>query len=297
MKKKTCLFILIPILLIGSYTAFYAFNLLASDVSNMFYESIKIDFASSIPLFIISIDFAVGFMFVIKYYRYENRRKSLINLYTIYLAVNSFVAIVFCFITGICVYHSFIKPYPFNGYTIVMLVTNSALLFIGVYLNIYSRKNTKDDPEKKMIKFKHFVYNAIMGLLLYFSFYKLGIILWLPKYVHLRTLYLTIPFYFWSLLPLGYIFHIVFYFLDYYKSYNDALKFLIILFALNIIFGITTIFLGYNFTLFISAISPCLPLERLATSPFDTIITFVLLFISGTYYIIYTIRSTFDLND
>ena len=55
MKKKLAIILLSSIGVIGSFIAFYSFNMLFSDLSNMFYGTHDAYIIASIPLFMIVI--------------------------------------------------------------------------------------------------------------------------------------------------------------------------------------------------------------------------------------------------
>ena len=136
MNKNKSLILLIVIGIIGSIINFYATNLLFSDLSNMFYGVHDAYIISSFPIFFIALDFVVAFIFVLRLTRYPIYKKSLINLYTTYGIVNSVLGIMFSIITGSIIYDSFIAPYPFMGYSIIMLIVHLALCALFIYIKI-----------------------------------------------------------------------------------------------------------------------------------------------------------------
>ena len=290
MKKRNSVLLLVLFCLVGSFINFYATNLLFSDLSNMFYGVHDIYIISSIPLFIIAVDFVAAFIFVMRYTRYPEYKRAMINLYTIYLALLSVVGVVFSILTGTIIYHSFTAPYPFSCYGLLMLIVHALLLVFAVTANLRARRKLPKDAQRKHFKLKYILYSIVLVFLTYFTFSKFGALLYAPVYVHLRTLYMTFPFYVSLILPLLLLAHVVLYFLDWYVGREKTeLIHIIVIFVLNLIFGIAIFIIGYYNTGFISAISPALALERLATYPVNTVFQFAAMFILSLYYMIYAI--------
>jgi len=289
MKKKDIIILLIVNIILGSLITFYAGNLLSSDLSNMFYGVHDCYFISSIPMFMISLDFIIIFIFLIRYYRYEYKI-SLTNLYTIYLVINGVVGVITSVVSAF-IYKSLIKPSPFPGYLIIMILINLAIIVIGLKYNLENRKNDLKNAAKKKIKIHNVIYSAVLGILLFFGFYRFGSVLFGIVYIQGRTLYLTIWFYLWATLPILIITHIILYFFDLYKKYSHAVIFIGSVFVLNIVLGVVVMLIGKNYPIFISAISPALPLERLATKPIDIVSNFIIMIILCGYYLYYSLRS------
>ena len=289
MRKRNAVFLLIAIALVGSFINFYATNLLFSDLSNMFYGVHDIYIISSIPLFIIAVDFVVAFIFVMRFARYPEYKRATVNLYTIYLAILSVVGIVFSILTGTIIYHSFLAPYPFFCYGLIMLIVNIVLLALAIIENIKNRKQPKDE-KRRHFKVKYILYSILLVFLTYFAFSKFGALLYSPVYILGRTLHLTFPFYVSLLFPMMLLAHIVLYFLDWYVGREKTeIIHVLIIFALNLIFGIAVFIIGYRHPEFISAVSPALALERLATFPVNTIFQFAAMLILSAYYLIYAV--------
>ncbi len=290
MKKKTALILLIVLLLVGSFVTFYSGNMLSSDISNMFYGVHDIFIVSSLPLFFITLDFILGILFVLRFYRYPDRRKSIVNLYTILAMVFAILGTIFCILTGV-VYKDFMTPYPFHGYCLILLIVNAIIFGLCLALNIYAKKTMKEDSSDHKIKFHYVLYTGIAVVLMFFALYRFGSVMWMVVYAQARTLYLTFPFYLWALIPMALLLHVVFYFLDIYGNYKRAIIYTAIVLGLEIILGAVVVIIGYTNTSFISAISPALPLERLATKPLDVISNIAIIIIVAGYYLIYSIRS------
>lgn len=292
MKKKTSIIFMIVTAIVGSFITFYSINLLMSDLSNMFYGVHDAYFVSSLPLFVISVDFVMFYIFLLRYTRYPMYKKALIKLYSTFLVINSIVGIITSILTGTLIYKSFIKPFPFPSYTLVLLTLNIILLVVGIYIKNKVLKGMEEDKEKKKIKVKYALYSGVIFLLILYAFNKFGAFIWSPIYIQTSTLYLTFPFYLSLICPIALVVHITIYFLDGYKN-KEVLSLIIICLVggLSTLISIAVLILGASYPEFISAISPCLPLERLATMPIGTVSQLIVIILFSGYYIIYSIKS------
>lgn len=291
MSKKTAAIVLIVLVLVGSVVTFYGLNLLFSDVANMLMSKITVDVISSLPGFIFTLDFILASIYVIRYVRTPKYKKRMTLTYLIILGVFSLLGIASCILSGTLVYPSLLSPYPFKGYMVISLVAHTLILFfsIGGYYNAY--KWMKDDEEKRKITFKYVLYTISLSLLTCFAFYRLGADLLGPAFIQWRTLYLTWPFYAAMLLPIAILTHTALYsFGVYRKSPKGGIIHASIVLGLSIALSLTIVLIGMNNTQFISAISPVLPLERLASLPIDTIVYIVLMIGFGTFEFVYSIR-------
>lgn len=296
MSKKFTVITSIIIAVIGSIITFYATNLVLSDVSNMFYMTVTKDVISSLPALFMAINFTLATLFVIRMYRYPKIKKALINLYTILLAVFSLFGLIFSILTGTMIYHNYVAPYPFFGYSIIHTVLFVVLIVGAIYINIFVRKNMEDDKERRPRKVKYVIYTTFLSLLIFFAYNRFGSFLCAFIYAHFRTLYFTFPFYLSLLLPIGLLLHVFLYFFDVYKGHeNRGIVVPAVIFGLNIILFACIAIIGSNNTQFISAISPALPIERLLTKPIDIILQFILLFLLSGFYLFYGIKTKVEI--
>lgn len=291
MNKKTAAIVLIVLAIIGSVTTFYGLNLLFSDMANMFMSKFTIDIISSLPGVIFSFDFILASIYVMRYVRTPKYKKRMTLTHLIILGVFSLLGIASCILSGTLVYPSLLSPYPFKGYMVICLVLHTLLLFfsIGGYYNAY--KFMKEDEEKRKMTVKYVLYTATLSILICFAYYRFGADLLGPTFIQWRTLYLTWPFYTAMLLPIALLTHTVLYGFGVYRNSpkGGIIHSGIVLF-LSVALSIAIVAIGMNNTQFISAISPVLPLERLATLPIDTIVFIVLMVGLGTFEFIYSIR-------
>lgn len=288
MSKRTTLIILGLLAFFGGIVTFYGTNCFMSDVCNMFHDN---GIIASIPILAVCGEFTLATIFVMRMYRYPMYKKAMINLYTIIAISFSLIGFVTAIIAVIKVYGSFILPYPFFGYLVIMLIYHFAVVAYCLLINITNRKK-EADPEKRKLKFKYILYSILLPVLIYMAYNKLGAVLFMVTYVHARTFYMTFVLYLALLVPFAMLCHIIMYFMDVYKGkeFNGIIVSGLI-FVLNIVLSIVVMITGTHNPQFISAVSPALPLERLMTFPLDTIVRFIFMFLLSGYYLFYAIRS------
>lgn len=293
LTKKQALLLITLILILGSIVTFYGGNLLCSDLSNMFYGVHDIYIISSFPMALTILYFVLGFLFTIRYYRYPQYKKRMINLYTILFGIVALIGIVFTILTVTIIYKNLFAPYPFFGYSVIMLLVHLAIFIFSIYVNILIRKKLEDDSERRKFKVSYIVTTIVLFVLSILAFYRFGSVIYMPLYAQGRTFYMTVWFYIWACMPMAILVHNVLYFLDIYKNNKQALKYTAIVSILQISLGIVVVRLMKNYPIFISAISPALPLERLATSPIDTYIGLYGVTVLVLYYCFYCFRSVY----
>lgn len=292
MKKSTAAVLLIVLAVIGSFVTFYTSNLFLSDVSNMFYGVHDVNFISSIPGGIFSIELILAAIYVLRRFRMPEFKKRLALFYTTVLAVLSVIGEAASILTGVMIYKSFTAPYPFPGYTILGIIVNALFFVAAIVINVKVRKTVPDDTDRKKMKVFYIIYSIFLGGLTFFAFNRFGALLWSVTYIQTSTLYLTWPFYIWLLVPMAMLVHVVLYFFDFYKDYpKSEIVNIILIMAVNLVFGLLVFRSGSAHPEFISAVSPALAIERLITLPIDTIFQFAFAFIFGGYYLFITIRA------
>ena len=291
MNKKVAGIVLICLVIVGSLLTFYNLNLLISDMANMMMASVTVDLISSFPGFIFALDAMLASIYVLRYVYRPQYKKRMTLTYLIILGVFSLLGVITTILSGVLVYPSLLAPYPFAGYMIICLVAHAILLLLSVggYYNAY--KFMKEDEEKRKMKVHYVIYTIILSILVCFSYYRLGAVLLAPLYIQWRTLYLSWSFYLALFLPIGVLVHTALYsFGVYTKNTKGGIIHAGVMLGLSVALSLTYILIGMNNTQLISAISPVLPLERLASLPIDTIV-FVLLMVGfSVYELIYSIR-------
>ena len=291
MNKRVAGVVLIILAVVGSALTFFGLNLLFSDLANMLMSSITIDIISSMPGFILSLDFILASIYVLRYvYRPQYRRRMTLT-YLVILGVFSILGTVSCILSGAIVYSTILAPYPFKGYLVMCLVFHSLTLFfcIGGFYN--AKKWMKPDPERRKMKVHYVIYTIVLSILICFAYYRFGAVLLSPLFIQWRTFYLTWPFYSAMILPIALLAHTVLYSFGVYTKWTKGgIIHAAILLVLSIGFSTVIILVGMNNTTFISSISPVLPLERLASMPIDTAVYVLLMVGFSTYELVYSIR-------
>ena len=291
MDKKKAIIVLIFLALAGSALTFYGLNLLFSDMANMFMASITVDIVSSLPGFIFSLDFILMTIYVIRLIRRPQYRKRMTLTYLIILGVFSLLGVITSILSGVLVYGSLVAAYPFKGYMIICLVIHSLLLFfsVGAYYNAY--KAMPEDEKRRKMSVHYVLYTVVLSIFICFAYYRLGAVLLSPMFIHWRTLYLTWPFYLSMLIPTAILVHTLLYVFGIYQEHpRGGIIHAGVCLGMSVALCLTVILLGMNNTQFISAVSPVLPLERLASLPIDTIVFTLLTIGFSVYELIYSIR-------
>lgn len=291
MNKRIAAISLIALTIVGSILTFYGWNLLFSDVANMLMSKVTVDLLSSLPGFIISLDFILASIYTMRLIRRPQYKKRMSLLYLIILGCFSLLGIIACIVSGIIVYGSLFAPYPFKGYLVICLVFHAFALFfsIGAYYNVL--KVMKPDEEKRKMSVHYVLYTIVLCLFVSFAYYRFGAVLLAPVYIQWRTIYLTWPFYTALFIPMALLVHTVLYSFGVYKNHPiGGIIHAGVCLLSSIGFSLAIIFIGRENTQFVSAISPVLPLERLASLPIDTIVFVALTIGLSIYECVYSYR-------
>lgn len=288
-KKKALLFIVI-LALTGSFIMFYMTNLILSDVSNMFYGVHDAFFITSLPGFSFACEFIAVTMFVFRMYSHPQYRKRTVRLYCSILIFFSVIGLASTVVSKLVYYKGCRDIYPFKGYLICFALTHVVMIALGI-VSLVRSKALPDDSEKRRVTPWYVLYTVIMVLVIFFAYDRFGALLWAPVYVHLRTLYLTVWFYISLLLPVAVLLQYVFFEFGVYESHPKLeTVYMISVLVADVVLAVVVCTIGAKNTQFVSAISPALAIERLATKPIDTILHFALVFVFGSYNLINSLR-------
>ena len=222
-------------------------------------------------------------LYIIRLYKRENNKKALCKLYLIITMVLSAFGFVFAILAGLVDLHSFIKPYPFAGYVIIMLVLHLFILGCSIFLFFKYVKAMPEDNEKFKMSAKHVFHTIGLYLLIALAFNRFGAFLLMPVYVQWSTLYKTFVYYLFLLIPMALLVIKVLKILEIGKGYFVPL---LVVGILNIGLMVAIVLLGMNDTAFISAVSAAAPLERLGSMPMEIMIHFVTYLGVSIYYVI-----------
>ena len=280
-KKNLIIALAIPVL-IGSLATFYACNLLFSDVSNYATGSPLTNIFVNFPIVMFAAMMVSAPFYLIRLYQ---RPKTFKHLTTNYLVIAFFLSLlgfVGALISGIVVYKSFIKPYPLPGYLIVGLIFHLIIMVGSALLYFLFIKRLKEDEEKYKVTPKYVFYTFGMFLFICFVYNRLGGLLLAGFFMTPSTWLLTLPQYLWLLIPLALL---TIKAMSIILKPNNLLVPSLVVGALNIVIFIPVIVLTLIDTLYVSSVSPLMPLERLVSMPIETIVHFIILLSVSLAYV------------
>ena len=285
MSKKIAIIEFVALSLLGAFILFYATNAFAcSLVLNIVYGFGDAQMIiASLPLFMVGLAFALAAMFILKLQKYPNAKKQLVKQYSLVLAIYGLIGLITTILTGTVVYGSFVSKYPFPGYIIICLIANIILLVGGCLVRFYFANNLADDTEPNKVKVG-VVFRALgLGFVTFFSLERLGAIMWAIEYGQARSFYITWIFYLYMLVPMA---NLVYLALKYFGKGPKECKFtriyIMTVIGVHFVFGGLCFFLGATNTLFVSAVSNAMGLERLASMP----VVILLMFLGYTAFFI-----------
>ena len=271
MDKKKSLITLGAIAFIGSIIGFVGTNFFMQDVlnksANMFSTLL-----TSLPILMLGSLLVSAFLYVMRLNKRPKTFKRLTKHYLVVGLVLSGVGLLTAFLAGILTYGSFFKPYPFYGYLIIMIVLFAVLIWAAIFF-LNKIKNRPEDEETYKVTAPHVFSTIGWFLFIALVFNRTGAFFAMPFYVQWRTLYITFPFYMYLLCPL--FLGVVKVLID-FKIFTKGSRLILPMVAgsVQIILFLVVVFIGTNDSTMVSAVSPAMPLERLASAPLEIIIHF-----------------------
>ena len=268
MSKKTTLISLIVIAVISSFVAALAGNMFMGDILNKGLPVSGMTFFATFPSLMLAALLVAVFLYVLRLYQRPKTFKRMSRNYLIIAIVLSAIGFISSILCGAITYGGkFATLYPFPGYLIIAMVTH-LLIIAGAIVGLVMLRKVPQDEEKFKVGAKHVFKTLGWYLFISLTFYKFGMFLGMPVYVHWRTLYMTFPFYIWLLVPL---------FMGVIKVLNilgllpKKLNLGLAIGALALHVGLTLyiVLMGRANSMFVSNISQCMPLERLAAMPVE----------------------------
>lgn len=283
MTKKFVIISLAILAVIGSIWTFYASNMFFGDVSNFGAGFMKTTLFVTLPGLLLGALFVTACLFIIRFYLRPNTRKILCRNYLmIAIALGAF-GLLFTILGAVLNMHSFIKPYPFAGYLIIMLVLNVLIIAGSAVVLFKIVLKMPDDTEQYKVTVKHVFHTLGLFLLIALAFNRFGAFLLAPVYVQWSTLYKTFTYYLFLLIPMALLVIKVLKLLEIRKHFLIPV---VVIGILNAGLMIAVLLLGANDAAFVSAVSAAAPLERLGSMPMELFIHFFTYFGVSTYYII-----------
>ena len=263
---------LIILAIVGSLFNAQATNMLMSDMANKSASGTFNTLFCSLGAATVAVSYVVGALFVFRYSLRPQYKKRMTTVYLIILAALGFLGTLFIILNAVINYHSFVAPYPFKGYTIIFLILN--LLMLGSPIACYFMHIRKLEPDQERFKFSFLYVLKSIGYFLFIclAFNRFGMLLGAPVYVYLRNLYKTLPFYLFLAVPMFILVLKVLFYFEIIKKWKLKVILISVALGLTVVLAGAYIILGMKDSGVVSAISPALPLERLATMPIETII-------------------------
>ena len=283
MNKRNIIITLIITAILGSVVTFYASNMFFSDVANFGAGFMNTTLFATLPAMLFGAIILMIPLYVLRLYKRPNTKKRLTRTYLFTAMGLSLFGIVFAVLAGVLNYHSFVKPYPFPGYLIIMLFIN-ILVIAGSAVTLFMRVlKMPEDTEQYKCSFKHILHTYGLFLLIALAFNRFGAFLLAPVYIQWSTFYKTFVYYLFLLIPMALLVVKVLKILEIRKNFLIPV---IVIAVLNAGLMIAILLLGANDSTFVSAVSAAAPLERLGSMPMELFIHFFAYFGVSTYYII-----------
>ena len=283
MSKKFVIISLAILAVIGSIWTFYASNMFFGDVSNFGAGFMKTTLFVTLPGLLLGAMLVTACLFIVRFYLRPASRKVLARNYLFIAIALAAFGILFTVLGAVLNMHSFIKPYPFPGYLIIMLILH-ALIIVGAAVVLFKIVlKMPDDAEKYKVTVKHIFHTLGLYLLVALAFNRFGAFLLMPVYCQFSTLYKTFVYYLFLLVPMMILVIKVMRVLELGK--NRFLMSIVVLALAVVLFGVTAL-LGMNDSAFISAVSAAAPLERLGSMPMEILIHVVSYVGVLVYYVI-----------
>ena len=290
MSKRFAIISLAILAVIGSIWTFYASNMFFGDVSNFGAGFMKTTLFVTLPGLTLGAMMVTAALFIVRFYLRPNSRKILSRNYLfIAMALGCFGAI-FAIIAGILYDGFFIKPYPFPGYLIIMLVLH-VLVVVGAAIVLFKIVlKMPEDEEKFKVKPLHVLHTLGLFLLIALAFNRFGAFLLMPVYVQWFTLYKTFVYFLFLLIPMALL---VIKVLKLLEISNKLFVPALVIAVLNIGLFLAVVLLGANDAAFVSAVSAAAPLERLGSMPMELLIH-VVTYLGVSVYYIFALRPKKD---
>lgn len=287
LSKKKTIIILSLITLFGAVSTFFASSFLFHDVLSKDGD-IFATMPASFPLVSLSAIFILAFFYVI---RLQKRPKTFVELSKLYLLlclIFSGVGFIFTFVAGIATYGSFVKPYPFPGYLIIMAVVFALLIWAAIFFMAKLKGKESEETYSSKVSHVFSTFGWVCFTILVFN--RFGTLLLSPLFIQWRTFYLTFPFYCYLLCPL--FIGVVKVLIDLEILTNRSRLVLVIASgAAQIALFLAVVIIGVSNTEMISGVSPAMPLERISSMPLEIIIHFAGMLAVSIVLLIQTIKA------
>ena len=289
MSKRLTLAALVALTLLGRLFAILGANMFFSDIGNMSAVGPK-GFITTSPALMFAALFPTCFLYVLRYYLRPKTFKRMTRLYVIIAMALSFVGLLCTILSGVMVYGSFVKPYPFPGYLIIFLVLHILVLGGGAFALVKLQK-LPEDEERFKVTVKHVFKTLGWFLFTSLAMERFGLFVASPVYIYWRNFYMTFPFYLFLLVPafLGTV--KVLDLLGCLEKPNLKLILSIVGLACTVVLFVAIAVPGILYTSYVSSVSTAMPLERLASKPVELLIHLASNLAVGTILLVQALKA------
>ena len=302
MSKKVASILLIVVSILTGIFTFFGANLLWSDVANMGMGVKDANIITSFPLVFTFCQFILGVIYLARYIARPQYVKAMTKKYLIIFASFSLLGIVTSIMSGVMIYHSFVKPYPIPAYCLTMIIVNVIFIAAAVYFYIFADKNMKEDETKRKFSIVYVLYTIAISGLAFFAFERFGAFLYFPFFIEWRLIYLTWPFAITLLVPISVF---VQFFLYNYSKYKEKPLTGVIFAIINLVLGVASnVAMGiieYYDSRAVSNVSPAMAIGRLdcSTISFKLIcgLTLIMTLAALAYSIVVYVKSKKKVNE
>ena len=268
MSKNITVICLVVLTIAGSFLAFLSNNMFFGDIVGIGAGFGVGTNLVTFPPLALSAEVVALMLYLIRMYKRPENAKALTFTYSIIFIALSAVGFIGALLSGIVVYHSFVKPYPFPGYVIIFMIVHLILIGAAVFM-LLNNKKREDDLETFKMNAKHIFKTLGWYLFISLSLNRLGSALVSPFYIQWSTFYYTFPFYISLLIPMGLCAIRGLFEFDMLPNKKLNMGLIIGFCGLYVALFVYTAIIGSSNTEFISAISQALPLERIAAKPVE----------------------------
>lgn len=271
MNKNILIACLLIAIVVGSLATFHVCNFIFGDIANLGTGLINNTSLVNLPIAMFAaITICVPF-YLLRLFKKPKNIKRLSTTYCIIVFCLSLIGLIGSLLSGLLVYRSFIKPYPFPGYLIIGIIIHSLLMTGMPIIYFLFVRQLKEDEERFKVTPRYVLYSIGMFMFVGLAYNRFGALLMSGLFMTSNTFLMTVPLYLSLLIPLALL--IIKTLSIVYRNVKLSIPIIAIM-VINIFLFIITIIIGYDNTLFISAVSPVLPLERLASFPLEIFLHF-----------------------
>lgn len=271
-NMKLVLFILGIFML--SIITFYAFNLIFTVVAN--HAALDIISLCGLPMILFMIILIIILVAGWRYFKREETDLYYARYYGIVVGALSLVGLGLSIFTGVGIYKTFVGPYVFKAYPLIMTIVYSLLIIGSILLTYYITKVIKEQNIEKTYKgtFAYGLREAGLSVLLVYALERLGAFILIPIYYSSYDGAVTIPYLIQLVIPAFVMFTYVNH--EYFGG-NRKRTFILSCVA----FGYSLFSLIYmicmskgNYPLTINSLTAIQQFERLVTYPISAIILY-----------------------